>query len=1219
MKTRVKLLLLMLLAMAITTQVKAMIYYVNDRASWAAAATSVYYGTGGDTVKITGNIVFSKDMEVDGTTYHVGDTPEFFGRDCTVTADTNPDGSPKYTLDGDNLSAFWICTNLKNFVVENLIIKNMVGPALNIQTDSDAVIKINNCIALNNNGTGIFVSAQQGKVEISNCTSSNNTVNGFAVIAMETVIHDCVAENNKNNGFDVYNIQYKDFIVNYMPRTQIYNCTATGNSQGFLIEDVKNTVMNNCSALRNGGGVEVTCQNGGEYIITNTTAANNTGSSGFWFGDVSGKLVNCTAFQNLRGVYYASSYADTYEYSRKVYNSIIYGNEKGDFDLYYSKWKLSLYNTVYGTKDGTSYGTIESNNCRMDDPKLIAMTADGNFTELPYEIAYYSLTEGSPASGLADKSLITVENLTEFNYDYISPEAGDWFKNIITAEYVNNILMHDQLDNVRSFDGNNYDAGSISGTGGMANSRIISYSPQKVANYGRNIILFYGYDFDDHTKISLKKQGENDVPADACTITESNASSGLLKCSAEFNFNKKALGKWNIVVDFGDTIVTIPNGLEIEEYIEPEVDIEIIGNDNLRNGAWTNYIVQYQNTGNVPVYNVPIIIDIVIDKESTATIKEGWQYVVPDGLDVSEIDKIDTLIDPFTGKLHTYIAPNVRYIGPYSTGYLSFSVKINEEHGINKDIEISAAVFKPMFIVNPDSAALEASSSDGTMRAGGPCGIAANENFSACQQASVDVGVEIGLDIAQALIPGLGCLTSAASTECNALDNINTMDGLHYAGNLAWDITKTVMECVTDFIPVTKMCKAAWNIVKAMKTADDWISKTNMGLDLYNSCKKEKKKNGSVIASDDPNDKIGPVSESGSTWFSDRKEFPYIIDFENKSSASAPAQEIWITDNLDLNVFDINTFEAGIIKIGDRLLEAPSHIQNFTWSVDMPEKNLTVNIDLKLDKTTGIATWHFKCVDPATGELPTDPSAGFLPPDDGNGSGQGLVAYTIQLKDGLANNVTVANKASIVFDNNDPIVTPTWENKKDVVPPTSKMLSASNTGNGFAELKWQGTDNTGGSGVYSYDVFMKHNNDDYVMIYSGITETSAQFAIEKGANYSFYTIATDNAGNREIKTNVPDVTLGIANVKADSQNSFKLYPNPADKECTLAFDMEKPGNVKITLSNILGANLMKIYDGYAESGTFKHTFDISSLPTGVYTVLIYAGNRVMGEKLMIVK
>ena len=60
-----------------------------------------------------------------------------------------------------------------------------------------------------------------------------------------------------------------------------------------------------------------------------------------------------------------------------------------------------------------------------------------------------------------------------------------------------------------------------------------------------------------------------------------------------------------------------------------------------------------------------------------------------------------------------------------------------------------------------------------------------------------------------------------------------------------------------------------------------------------------------------------------------------------------------------------------------------------------------------------------------TGRPPTDPGIGFLPPNPTNGSdGQGFMTFRVRANQNTPNLERIDAKASIVFDQNEPIVTP---------------------------------------------------------------------------------------------------------------------------------------------------------------------------------------------------
>jgi hypothetical protein len=88
-----------------------------------------------------------------------------------------------------------------------------------------------------------------------------------------------------------------------------------------------------------------------------------------------------------------------------------------------------------------------------------------------------------------------------------------------------------------------------------------------------------------------------------------------------------------------------------------------------------------------------------------------------------------------------------------------------------------------------------------------------------------------------------------------------------------------------------------------------------------------------------------------------------------------------------------------------------------------PGVNILVGVDAALDTGTGIVTWKFTTLDPATHEFPEDPVDGFLPPNVTSPEGEGEMLFTVSLKPGFGIGTTVCNDASIVFDFNQPIVT----------------------------------------------------------------------------------------------------------------------------------------------------------------------------------------------------
>lgn len=86
----------------------------------------------------------------------------------------------------------------------------------------------------------------------------------------------------------------------------------------------------------------------------------------------------------------------------------------------------------------------------------------------------------------------------------------------------------------------------------------------------------------------------------------------------------------------------------------------------------------------------------------------------------------------------------------------------------------------------------------------------------------------------------------------------------------------------------------------------------------------------------------------------------------------------------------------------------------------------------------------------------------------------------------------------------------------DADPPTSRVTVLTDVTNTSSfTLSWSGSDDTNGSGLASYDIFISDNGGDYTLFLDDTTLTTTQFNGEFGHTYAFYSVATDNTGRVE--------------------------------------------------------------------------------------------------------
>jgi len=268
------------------------------------------------------------------------------------------------------------------------------------------------------------------------------------------------------------------------------------------------------------------------------------------------------------------------------------------------------------------------------------------------------------------------------------------------------------------------------------------------------------------------------------------------------------------------------------------------------------------------------------------------------------------------------------------------------------------------------------------------------------------------------------------------------------------------------------------------------------------------------------------------------------VTFENDPTAAAPAQVVQITDTLNLDL-DLTTLELTGIGFGDTLITVPRGLQYFETTQTMTYANVSFQVQVQagLRTGTGEVFANFYSIDPGT-QLPPPVNVGFLPPEDGTGRGQGYVTYVIRPKNGLSTGTEIRNVASVQFDFGETISTNqvnahdpsqgTNPNKEALVtidagaPSSSVMpLPATTTALSFT-VSWSGNDDAKGSGVASYDIYAQDNDGNWQVWLQKTAQTSATFTGDDGHTYSFYSVATDNAGNSEHATALAQASTHIA-------------------------------------------------------------------------------------------
>jgi hypothetical protein len=79
------------------------------------------------------------------------------------------------------------------------------------------------------------------------------------------------------------------------------------------------------------------------------------------------------------------------------------------------------------------------------------------------------------------------------------------------------------------------------------------------------------------------------------------------------------------------------------------------------------------------------------------------------------------------------------------------------------------------------------------------------------------------------------------------------------------------------------------------------------------------------------------------------------------------------------------------------------------------------------------------------------------------------------------------------------------------------------------------------------------------------------------------------------------------------------YPNPFNPSTTIEYALPEAGQVRLEVFNAIGERVATLVDGLQDAGSYRSTFDASSLPSGVYLYRLTAGADVSVKRMILMK
>ena len=691
---------------------------------------------------------------------------------------------------------------------------------------------------------------------------------------------------------------------------------------------------------------------------------------------------------------------------------------------------------------------------------------------------------------------------------------------------------------------------------------ILRQDVKVVGNGGCSTITFEGNGFNDLYAVDLT-DGNGNTINHIYIGHNSNATTSVV-----FDFDECAVGTYNAVFHFTEEDMTLPNAVKVEDAkpIELETNVkyykEYLVGKSKTNARNVPYHFSVTNKGNSTAYHVPIRIVFkgapgsIVKLESLdvkrASLENDFNF---EGMSEAEIIIMKRRLkeienDPVAFIIadtdendnmdeEAYFVETFVNIPPCSSVNYSFMVKMTNQVNFAYDVPKEYPTVKKKQI-------------EGNSFLNNYCS-GLNEDLD-CILGLASLASDVTNAVINKVAPATPVAALSAAVSC-AYEFLNTTNSVingivcqgynpydnNNIGDLWWEFVKEMStwssimhltsQCVMKFIP--GLAGSEFVADEGLKYFSKGMSIASTGFSCINRLLKKKPFTTTPIYSHDPNDIHGYTAESGSHAVKDgQKDVYYTIEFENDpEQATAAAQEIRVTDELDATKFDLSTFKPTRIKIGNKSAEL-SGDKNFVTTIDMrPEIYAIAQVEGTFDENTGIAQWHITSLDPMTMEPTEDPLAGVLPVND-NGNGIGELSFDICLKEGLAHGTEVANSASIVFDTNEAIETPAWTNVIDLGKPTSHVKDVQQKDGKTAIVSIEADDDL--SGAWRYDVYVQYGSGAWFKGAENVPiDEDAEVAIYAGIEHKFYTIVTDYAGNVEQKEPLAESTLTPEAVKGD--------------------------------------------------------------------------------------
>ena len=680
---------------------------------------------------------------------------------------------------------------------------------------------------------------------------------------------------------------------------------------------------------------------------------------------------------------------------------------------------------------------------------------------------------------------------------------------------------------------------------------------------GRVTVTLLGSDLRSGSTVRLSSAGQSDIPGTGVAVARDGMS-----LNAAFDLRDAVTGTWNVVVTNPDRkTAALTNGFTIEPPAVPQLRVDVGGPDQIRANHPTSFDLVLANDGNVDalavplwLFGVPADATVALDFAVASPPRAGGE---PDWGQVPQ---------SLTSTGGRYLALVIPRVPP---GVMTRRVMLTVPSS-DSSFQLGAAVTPPWV--------------GGTSLGSCLSGLIGSPNCMGTQ------------------------LTALNDWLANA-SGVAALSGIGEWAKIAWQ------------------CEGAGSLPAAIAKAEQVLDSLGQAVEKETACagcgdallpRWRDVRTIAVVGSLNPNEKLGVRGYGPTRLIAGQQALPYSMRFENPSTASVPARQLVVSDQLDRGTLDASTVSLEAITFGNvRLVPPPGQSTSYI-EVDLrPERNLKVQVSANLDSYTGVLNWYFNSIDPDTGNPPTDPALGFLPPNRTPPEGEGSVLFTVLPRSTLVTGTEIHNGAVFTLDSQPTSDMGVWMNTVDNTPPASHVmpLSARQDSACFT-VRWE-TEGTPGD-VRDYTIYASEDEGTYRAWRQNTVALSDTFASRLGHSYSFYSVARDLSGNVEpAPTHADAETNAPADVQTERAWRTGLEgarPNPARGEIWAWFTLASRERATLELIDIAGRRVVR--RDLTGLGPGPHRLTLGDTPgvrPGLYFLRLTEGRQVRNARVVMLR